>query len=53
VTSKFAAFSAVDHHSEIPGNFVHLREVIADIAEDLRYAGPNNFIGSPVPGYEA
>ena len=53
MTSKFAAFSAVDHHSEIPGNFVHLREVIADIAEDLRYAGPNNFIGSPVPGYEA
>ena len=53
MTSKFAAFSAVDHHAEIPDNFVHLREVIADIAEDLRYAGPNNFIGSTVPGYEA
>lgn len=53
MTLKLSAFSAIDHHAEIPDNFVHLREVIADIAEDVRYAGSNNFIGSPVPGYEA
>ncbi len=53
MTLRLSAFSAVDHHAEIPDNFVHLREVIADIVEDLRYAGCNNFIGSPVPGYEA
>lgn len=53
MTFKLAAFSAIDHNAEIPDNFVHLREVVSDIAEDLRYAGANNFIGTPVPGYEA
>lgn len=53
MTLNRSAFSAVEHHAEIPDNFVHLREVVSDIAEDLRYAGSDNFIGARVPGYEA
>lgn len=53
MTFRLSAFSAVEHNAEIPDNFVHLREVAGDIVEDLRYAGSDNFVGAPVPGYEA
>jgi zinc D-Ala-D-Ala dipeptidase len=32
---------------------VHLREIDASIAQEIRYAGSDNFIGSPLAGYEA
>ncbi len=53
MTLKISAFSAVDHHAEIPDNFVHLREVVGDIVEDVRYFSSDNFIGERIPGYES
>jgi D-alanyl-D-alanine dipeptidase len=37
----------------LPQDFVYLRDVAPSILQDMRYAGPNNFTGKPVPGYEA
>jgi len=38
---------------EMPGDFVYLRDVDPTLQQDIRYAGPNNFTGAPVPGYDA
>jgi D-alanyl-D-alanine dipeptidase len=38
---------------ELPQGFVYLRDVAPSIAQDMRYAGPDNFTGRPVPGYGA
>jgi D-alanyl-D-alanine dipeptidase len=53
MTLKISTWSALDHHAEIPDNFVHLREVVHDIVEDVRYYSSDNFIGERVPGYES
>ena len=53
MTLKLSAWSALDHHAEIPDNFVHLREVVHDIVEDVRYFSADNFIGERIPGYES
>jgi D-alanyl-D-alanine dipeptidase len=37
----------------LPGGFVYLRDVEPSIAQDIRYAGSDNFVGRPLPGYEA
>src|SRR5262249_7128535 len=37
----------------IPPGFVYLRDVAPDIVQDIRYAGPDNFTGASVPGYNA
>jgi len=37
----------------LPPGFVYLRDVAPGIAQDMRYAGPNNFTGHPLPGYDA
>jgi D-alanyl-D-alanine dipeptidase len=37
----------------MPAGFVHLREVDPTIAQDIRYAGADNFVGRPLPGYGA
>ena len=47
------SFSAIDHHADIPDNFIDLREVVPDLVQDLRYASTDNFIGERIPGYEA
>ena len=39
--------------STLPAGFVYLRDVDPTIAQDIRYAGANNFVGRPLPGYEA
>lgn len=39
-------------HGAPPQSFVRLRDVAPGIVEDVRYAGPDNFTGAPVPGYE-
>lgn len=53
MTFTVSTFSAIQHHDEIPDNFVYLREVVPGIAEDVSYYSENNFIGERVPGYEA
>ena len=37
----------------LPTGFVYLRDVAPGIAQDMRYAGANNFTGRPLPGYDA
>jgi D-alanyl-D-alanine dipeptidase len=39
--------------SLLPPNFVYLRDVDPGIAQDIRYAGADNFVGRPLPGYDA
>jgi D-alanyl-D-alanine dipeptidase len=39
--------------SPLPSGFVYLRDVDPTIAQDMRYAGSDNFVGRPLPGYEA
>jgi D-alanyl-D-alanine dipeptidase len=36
----------------LPDDFVFLRDVAPTIRQDIRYAGVNNFVGRPLPGYE-
>ncbi|HZL40324.1 MAG TPA: M15 family metallopeptidase [Pseudolabrys sp.] len=36
-----------------PSGFVYLRDVDPSIAQDMRYAGSDNFTGHPLPGYGA
>ncbi len=38
---------------DLPAGFVYLRDVDPTIAQDIRYAGFDNFVGRPLPGYEA
>jgi D-alanyl-D-alanine dipeptidase len=37
----------------LPSGFVYLRDIDPTIAQDIRYAGSDNFVGRPLPGYEA
>ncbi len=37
----------------LPPGLVYLRDIDASIAQDMRYAGSNNFTGRPLPGYDA
>lgn len=37
----------------LPTQFVYLHDIDPTIAQDIRYAGSNNFVGHPLPGYEA
>jgi D-alanyl-D-alanine dipeptidase len=37
----------------MPRDFVYLRDVAPDIAQDIRYAGAENFTGHKVKGYDA
>jgi D-alanyl-D-alanine dipeptidase len=41
------------HAGDMPKGFVYLRDVDPSIEQDMRYAGPNNFTGERVPGYDA
>ncbi len=38
---------------ELPSGFARLSEIAPGVAQEMRYAGPNNFTGRPVPGYRA
>jgi len=44
---------AAQAQSRLPPAFVYLRDVDPSIAQDMRYAGANNFTGRPLPGYGA
>jgi D-alanyl-D-alanine dipeptidase len=37
----------------LPAGFVYLRDLAPTIPQDIRYAGPDNFTGRALPGYEA
>lgn len=37
----------------LPDGFVFLRDIDPTIIQDIRYAGANNFVGRPLPGYGA
>jgi D-alanyl-D-alanine dipeptidase len=37
----------------LPAGLVYLRDVEPSIAQDMRYAGNDNFVGHPLPGYGA
>ena len=37
----------------LPTGFVYLRDVEPSIAQDMRYATRDNFVGHPLPGYDA
>jgi D-alanyl-D-alanine dipeptidase len=37
----------------LPPGFVYLRDVDPSIAQDIRYASADNFVGRPLPGYGA
>eukprot|EP01127_Copromyxa_protea_P002117 TRINITY_DN12003_c0_g1_i1.p1 TRINITY_DN12003_c0_g1~~TRINITY_DN12003_c0_g1_i1.p1 ORF type:complete len:251 (+),score=38.41 TRINITY_DN12003_c0_g1_i1:139-891(+) len=51
VSSYFVALSLVA--PALPEGFAYVSVVDNEIAEDLRYFGSNNFMGSPVNGYES
>ena len=50
-----AAYAAPPIHVETqqPSDFVDIKSVATSIQVDIRYSGYHNFIGHPVPGYEA
>jgi zinc D-Ala-D-Ala dipeptidase len=48
-----AACASAATAQSLPGGFVFLRDVDPSIIQDIRYAGPNNFVGRPLAGYEA
>jgi zinc D-Ala-D-Ala dipeptidase len=39
--------------AQTPPGFARLAQIAPQIAQDMRYAGANNFTGKPVPGYKA
>lgn len=47
------AISAAQGESRLPADFVYLHDVDPSIRQDMRYAGGNNFVGHPLPGYAA
>ena len=59
VTSRLLFLTAVTFASpalvvdQMPEDFVYLRDIDPTIQQDMRYAGPHNFTGKPVDGYDA
>jgi D-alanyl-D-alanine dipeptidase len=45
--------AAAPARAEPPPGFARLADVAPGVAQDMRYAGPNNFTGRPVPCYRA
>ena len=48
-----SALPAAAEAQKLPGDFVFLRDLDPSIIQDIRYAGPNNFVGRPLRGYNA
>jgi zinc D-Ala-D-Ala dipeptidase len=51
--SSLLFFTASATRADPPPGFVRLADVAPEIRQDMRYAGPDNFTGHPVPGYDA
>ena len=49
------ALGTIQAHSQsaLPAGFAYLRDIDPTIAQDIRYAGSDNFVGRRLPGYEA
>jgi zinc D-Ala-D-Ala dipeptidase len=49
------AFALAESHAEsgMPASFAYLRDIDPSIAQDIRYAGSDNFMGRPMAGYDA
>jgi zinc D-Ala-D-Ala dipeptidase len=53
IAAFFAVFAQNGWSQEaLPAGFTRLRDVAPSIRQDIRYAGPFNFTGRMVPGYE-
>ena len=39
--------------SQLPDGFIYVENVIPDITVELRYHTSNNFVGTPIDGYQA
>jgi D-alanyl-D-alanine dipeptidase len=48
-----AGLQAAQAQDRLPLGFAYLRDIDSSIAQDMRYAGVNNFTGRPLPGYGA
>jgi zinc D-Ala-D-Ala dipeptidase len=53
IASGLACSMPASAQEKMPDDFVRLRDLTANLKEDMRYAGPNNFTGAVVPGYRA
>jgi zinc D-Ala-D-Ala dipeptidase len=53
VALLMAALASPAAAQNLPPGFVYLRDVDPTIAQDIRYAGADNFTGRPLPGYDA
>ncbi len=53
IALAWAAPALCGDANTMPKTFVYLADIDPTIAQDMRYAGPNNFTGKPVPGYDA
>jgi zinc D-Ala-D-Ala dipeptidase len=53
VLALMSVAAAEAPQSRLPAGFVYLRDVARTIRQDIRYAGPHNFIGRTIEGYGA
>jgi zinc D-Ala-D-Ala dipeptidase len=55
VAAAVLAFAATQARAEgaLPDGLVYLRDIAPSIAQDIRYASSNNFVGRPLDGYDA
>ena len=51
--AAFAAPTTALAAGSLPPGFVYLHDVDPTIAQDIRYASADNFVGRPLPGYDA
>jgi len=51
--AALAALAAPALAGEPPPGFARLSDIAPGVAQEMRYAGSNNFTGAPVPGYRA
>ena len=53
VALLLACAPAAAARDALPAGLVYLRDIDASIVQDMRYAGADNFVGHPLPGYRA
>ncbi|MGH6831412.1 MAG: M15 family metallopeptidase [Methyloceanibacter sp.] len=53
LTGSLSLAASAAGASEMPKDFVYLRDIDPTIQQDMRYAGSKNFTGRPAPGYDA
>lgn len=53
LSSRTAIGTFPQAHNELPTGFVDVSVVVPDAIFDMRYASSDNFIGSPIDGYES